>query len=374
LPVRRKPVPVLFTIRELHHGGIERDVTKIAIHLDRSQWEPHVASFNATGMRYEELRNAGVPFLHIPVKSIASKMALSSALKMRRYIREHGIQLVHAWDNSATFSVPVARAAGVAVVLKSQLSYRSLTDPHSHRMARITDRLVNGMVVNCEAMRRHLVDDEGYPANRIALCYNGVDTAQFFPCEEPAVEVVADASLVIGSLCVLRPEKALDLLQEAFARVRHLKPGMKLMLVGSGPELPRLQANATRLGIAESNVFVPTTPEAPRFLRSIDIFVLSSKSEAFSNSLLEAIACGCCCVGSRVGGTPEMLGQNERGLLFQSGDPADLAACLETLIENDALRSELGRKGAEFARTNLSIERACAAISGIYDGWLARKR
>lgn len=364
---------MLFTVRELHHGGIERDVTKIAIHLDRSHWEPHVASFNATGMRYEELRNAGVPFLHIPVKSIASKMAVSSALRLWRYIREHGIELMHAWDNSATFSVPVARAAGVRVVLKSQLSYRSLTDPHSRRMVRITDRLVDGIVVNCEAMRRHLVDDERYPENRIALCYNGVDTAQFFPRQEPRIEALAGASLVIGTLCVLRPEKALDLLQEAFARVRHLKPGIKLMMVGSGPELPRLEANSKRLGIEESSLFFPTTREAPHFLRSMDIFVLSSISEAFSNSLLEAIACGCCGVGSRVGGTPEMLGENERGLLFQSGDPADLAACLETLIRNEALRHELASKGAEFAKTRLSIERACVSISEIYERWLGRK-
>ncbi len=361
---------MLFTVRELHHGGIERDVAKIAMHLDRTRWEPHVASFHATGMRYDELRAAGVPYLHIPLTSIASKMALSSALRMRRYIREHGIVLMHAWDNSATFSVPVARAAGVRVALKSQLSYRSLTDPHSRRMVRLTDRLVHGIVVNCEAMRRHLVDDERYPADRIALCYNGVDTVQFFPRAEPRMEALADASLVIGTLCVLRPEKALDLVQEAFARVRRLKPGMKLMMVGSGPELPRLKANAKRLGIEDSNLFFPTTPEVPRFLRSMDIFVLSSKSEAFSNSLLEAIACGCCGVGSRVGGTPEMLGENERGLLFRSGDAGDLEACLERLIRNDELRRELASRGAEFARTQLSIERACESIGAIYEQWL----
>jgi glycosyltransferase involved in cell wall biosynthesis len=369
----RRPIPVLFSVRELHHGGIERDVAKIARHIDRSRWEPHVACFTAGGLRYEELRSAGIPVAHVPVASLRSATALSSAGRLWKYVRHHGIRVLHAWDNSAGLFVPAARLARVPVVLASQLGYRSLYDPQSLKLARIVDRLVDGIVVNCEAMRRHLADDEGFPESRIELCYNGVDTAEFFPRKEPRAEEVRDASLVIGTVCVLREEKALDLLQQAFARVRHLRPGIKLMFVGSGPELARLSANAERLRIAEDSVFVPTTSEVPKYLRSIDIFVLSSRSEAFSNSLLEAIACGCSAVGSRVGGTPEMLGENERGLLFTPGNAEELAACLQQLICDDDLRTTLAAKAADFARSELNIERACVRMSQIYDEWLARK-
>ena len=89
------------------------------------------------------------------------------------------------------------------------------------------------------------------------------------------------------------------------------------MIVGSGVELESLQENAGRLGIGDAIDFVPATRDVPDWLRKIDIFVLPSYSEAFSNSLLEAMACGCAVVGSRVGGTPELTGSNEeRGLLF----------------------------------------------------------
>ncbi|HYT22742.1 MAG TPA: glycosyltransferase family 4 protein, partial [Candidatus Polarisedimenticolia bacterium] len=183
----------------------------------------------------------------------------------------------------------------------------------------------------------------------------------------------ADASFLIGSVCVLRPEKALGLLQEAFARIRHLKPGMKLMIVGSGPELPRLQANSWRLGLQNDCVFVPATPLVPQFLRACDIFVLCSRSEAFSNTLLEAMACGCCAVGSRVGGTPELVGNDERGLLFRSGDAGDLAEKLATLIGNEQLRHKFGTRAAEFARTKLSIEIAAGRMAEIYEVMLRRK-
>ena len=123
------------------------------------------------------------------------------------------------------------------------------------------------------------------------------------------------------------------MLQEAFSRVRHLDPNMKLVIVGSGPQLPSLQENAVRLGIADANVFIPATRDVASWMRSMDIFVLPSYSEAFSNSLLEAMACGCSVVGSRVGGTPELIGSNdERGFLFKSGDVADLASKLTKLI------------------------------------------
>ncbi len=367
------PVPVLLTVREMNTGGIEHDVTKIAIHLDRSRFEPHVACYQAGGIRFEELRLAGVPILHLPVSSLKSPSAFLAAIRMRRYIREHRIRLVHAYDASAVFVAPLARALRVPAVLSSLLGNRNLLDERTRRQVRWTDKIVDTVVVNCEAMRRHMIDDEHVRSDRIQLCYNGVDTTEFYPAATPKPAPIAGASLVIGTVCVLRPEKALHLLQEAFARVRHLKPGMKLLIVGSGTELSKLEANGQRLGIQDDCKFVPATKAVPQYLRACDIFVLCSRSEAFSNGLLEAMACGCGVVGSRVGGTPELIGDDERGLLFRSGDARDLAAKLTVLIENESLRHKFGVRAADFARRNLSVEIAAGRMAEIYELMLRRK-
>jgi glycosyltransferase involved in cell wall biosynthesis len=368
------PVPVLITARELDHGGIERDVAKIAMHLDRSRFEPHVAAFHAKGMRFEELRAAGVPILPLPLTSLASLAALQAALRMRRYIRTHGIRIVHSYDASGVFAVPIARALRVPVVIASQLSYRSLLDRKTWRLLRMTDPLADAILVNCEAIRRHMIEDEHVPAGRVELCYNGVDTTQFYPADTPKHDLLRDSPLVVGTVCVLRPEKALPVLQEAFARVIPLEPNAKLLVIGSGPELPRLKENAARLGIAGASVFVPATPEVVPWMRSIDIFVLPSYSEAFSNSLLEAMACGCAVIGSRVGGTPEMIGENERGLLFHSGNAGDLADQLTKLIVDRALRREFADRAARFVRQNLTIEIAARRTAQMYERLLQRKR
>ena len=369
-----KPVPILLTVRELNCGGIERDLTKIALNIDRSRFEPHVASYQAEGIRFEELSRAGIPFLHLPLASLKSPAVFSAAIRLRSYIREHRIRLVHAYDSSAVFVTPIAWALRVPAVLSSVLGYRSLLDPRSRRQVRWTDKIVDTVVVNCEAMRGHLIDDEHVSGERIELCYNGVDTTEFFPAQAPRDNADANPAFVIGTVCVLRPEKALQLLQEAFAQVRHLHANMKLIFVGSGPLLGSLQENAARLGIADANEFVPATRDVAARLRAMDIFVLPSYSEAFSNSLLEAMACGCAVVGSRVGGTPELIGsREERGLLFKSGDVADLAGQLAKLIGDFDLRRNLASLAAKFARENLTVEIAAARTAEIYEKVLLRK-
>jgi len=365
-------VPVLLTSRQLNLGGLERDLAKIAMGVDRSRFEPHVATFYQGGLRYEEVRAAGIPMLHLPVSSVASPAAAKAAWTLARYLRRNRIRLVHSYDASGVFVAPVARLAGVPVVVTSQLSYRTLLDADTIRLSRLSDRFAHAVLVNCEAIRRHMIEDEGVPAERVELVYNGVDTREFHPAEEAKPDALAGSTLVIGTVCVLRPEKALPLLQEAFARVLPADPGLKLAIVGEGAELERLRENNARLKLGESCLLAPATREVARWMRAIDIFVLPSYSEAFSNSLLEAMACGCCVVGSRVGGTPELIGENERGRLFEKGSVESLAEVLAKLMADAALRRELGARAARFARECLSLEVAVERTSALWDKLLRR--
>lgn len=368
-----KPWPILLMVRELGIGGCERDLTKVAIGIDRSRFEPHVGCFRPEGFRTAELRSNGVPIVHVPVSSFRSPSAVQGARVMGDYIRTRGIQLVHTYDVPTTvFGVPVARMYGSPIVVSSQLSYRRLAKPFIRRLLRVTDRMVDTVVVNCVAMQDHMVRDEKVPVERTYLCYNGVDTTVFYPAEEPRPRALADASLVIGTVCGLRAEKRLDLLVDAFAKVYSLRPGMKLAIVGSGVMLPKLEQQASELGIREACVFQPQTSDIPPWLRAMDIFVLPSDSEAFSNALLEAMACGCSPIGSRVGGTPELIEHGERGFLFTSGDSADLGGRLSEVIINDELRRRFSSAAAVFARDTLSVERNVATMSELYGSSIER--
>jgi glycosyltransferase involved in cell wall biosynthesis len=368
------PIPVLMVVRELASGGIERDVAKLALGFSRDRFIPYVAAFKPTGPRFDELAAAGIPVLHLDLTSILSIRALRAAIKMRRLVRDKGIQVVHAFDASAVFAVPIARLLRVPVVLSSMLGSRTLLDPKSQKLLAFTDKHVDAVVVNCEAMRTHLVNDWAVPRDHIEICYNGVDTREFYPDAAAALPEYAEASVVIGAVCVLRAEKNLTLLQEAFAKVRHLSPNPKLLIVGSGPELDKLKKNSERLRIVNESLFVPGCQQVAPFMRSMDIFVSCSYSEAFSNSILEAMACGCCVVGSRVGGTPELISDGVRGLLFASNDVNDLADKLTRLIQQPELRQKFGARAAQFAATSLGMDTNLARTGEIYYKFLRRKK
>ncbi len=314
------PVAVLVVVRKLDYGGIERDVTKLVVGLDRNRFTPSVAVYQAGGGRSAEVAQAGIPILDLNISSLATPRILFSALKFCRWILSKRISVVHAWDTSIVFAAPLARLLRVPLVLASALGHRDLFDVKTQKQLTLMDSFVDEIVVNCLAMRRHIADDFGISPSRIQLCYNGVETDEFYPDPAPKPSVLGAASLVIGTVCVLRPEKRVEMLIEAFASVRNLRPGLKLLIVGSGPELSKLTEKAADLCIEEHCIFLGAVSGVAPYLRAIDIFVSCSSSEAFSNSILEAMACGCCPVGSRVGGTPELIEDGERGLLFENGN------------------------------------------------------
>jgi glycosyltransferase involved in cell wall biosynthesis len=314
------------------------------------------------------LLDLGIPVLQMPLPSLASAAALRAAWTLSRYFRRHSIQIAHAFDNPmACLGVPLARAAGVPVVLSSQRGHRDLFPRRFIGWLRFSDRLADGIVVNCEFLSRRLREEEGVPAGRISVCRNGVD-AEAFP-RRPAV---SGAARTVGTVSVLRPEKDIATLLEAFAEVLRKRPEARLIVTGGGPELGNLQTRARALGLAEACRFSLSTEDVPRALAALDVFVLPSRSEALSNSIMEAMSSGLCVIGSAVGGNPELIADEETGLLFEAGDAAALARCVLRALGDDSLRARLGESAARRMREEFSIERSVRRMQQIYDACLDR--
>ena len=361
---------VLLMSLALDQGGTERQLTEIALGLDRTRFEPYVGSFRAYGLRADQLREAGVPVIEFPIQSFRSPAALGGIWRMMRFIRGHKISLVHAFDGPLVlYATPVTHYLTTAVMLSSQRAHRGLA-PDYHKLLRWTDRLVDGIVVNCQYMKTHLTREESVPERLIRICHNGIDLSQFHPAPALRHASLPGDTFVIGVVCVLRPEKGLDILIDAFAMVRPLRPRMKLVFVGSGSELPELQRRAQEAGVFQDCVWQPATPDVAGLLRNFDIFALPSRSEALSNSLMEAMACGCPAVASNVGGNPELIEHGVRGLLFEPEKPEALAEALRCLIESPEFRRTLARNAEQFIREEFSAEISAARMGQIYASFL----
>lgn len=361
--------PVLLMARELNLGGSERQMTEIAKSLDRSRFEPHIGCFRPEGLRAEELRAAGVPVAQFSVYSYMSPAAVRGAFQLRDYICRHRIKIVHAWDYPlCVFAMPITRLLTNAVAVSSQRAHRELTPRNYKRLVHVSDRMAHAIVVNCEFLRKHLEHDENIPSRRIYLCYNGIDLDKFQASRGLCQPALGGSPLVIGTVCGLRPEKDLPTLLKAFAQVRARQPGMKLAVVGSGPMLADLQSLASSLGIQADCVFESATQNVTDWLHSIDIFVLPSRSEAFSNSIMEAMACGCAVIASNVGGNPELVKDGDTGLLFEAGDAAGLASAIANLVDSEELRRKLSASGERMIRQEFSIGASARRMGEIYEG------
>jgi glycosyltransferase involved in cell wall biosynthesis len=266
----------------------------------------------------------------------------------------------------------VAKLPVGPVVLSSQRCYEETIWPGNRRLNRIAHRLADGIVANCEGLKRHLREDYGLPGEKIHVCHNGLNTSVFHPnaASGETPETLRDAELVIGSVSVLRPEKSLRTLVSAFALVKDMRPGLKLAIVGSGPVREELERQIQDLGLQNQVVFHPATQDVAGWLRAIDIFVLPSISEAFSNSLMEAMACGCAAIASDVGGNPELVRHGETGLLFTPGDAEGLAEQLRVTVLDDASRHRMAASGAAWIAKNLSRETAARRMQEIYGAFL----
>ena len=368
------PWPVLLMIREVDVGGTERQLTEVAKALDRHLVHPHVGCCISQGLCATELRDAGVPIVEFPIRSFASSRTFTAAMQMGRYLREHRIQLVHTFDVPATiFGVYAARLFRSPIVLSSQRAHRELTQGALLRLLRGTDRLVDGFVVNCQAIRHHLLNDEGIREDLIHVCYNGLDTARFRPEPRWRPPELKDASMVIGAACALRPEKGLSTLIDAFARVAHLHSDTRLLLIGDGPCRDELAQRCRDHGMADRCLLLPALLNVEAWLHTFDIFVLPSLSEALSNSIMEAMASGCAVIASRVGGNPELVIDQKTGLLFKAGNVDELAARLKLLIERPDLRSEYARAGGERMRRDFSLQQSVRTMQTVYMKFLQKQ-
>jgi glycosyltransferase involved in cell wall biosynthesis len=193
----------------------------------------------------------------------------------------------------------------------------------------------------------------GLAAGKLRQIPNGVDTTRFSP--GPEQEKQGAPVLCIAKL---RYQKGIDLLLHAWRSLVEQVPEARLVIVGDGPLYASLRELADDLGVAASVEFAGLCTDVPAQLRRARIAVLPSRWEGMPNVLLEAMSAGLACVATRVSGSEELLGRDERGLLVEPGDSASLAAALLRLLGD----SELVRRYGEAARRHVEQHYAFSSV------------
>ena len=201
--------------------------------------------------------------------------------------------------------------------------------------------LTSATICVAEYERRAGIAAGACRAEHTVVIPNAVDVAAF-PHAAPRGGL---AELI--SVGRLRAPKDFITLARALAR---LQPGsFRASLVGDGPDRSTIEAELARLGLTDAVVLLGDRSDVPELLARAELFVCSSRSEGMPVSILEAMAVGLPVVASRVGGVSEIVDDGRTGFLVAPGVVAALADALARLIDDRALREQMGRAGRQAA-------------------------
>uniref|UniRef100_I2Q321 Glycosyltransferase n=1 Tax=Desulfovibrio sp. U5L TaxID=596152 RepID=I2Q321_9BACT len=186
------------------------------------------------------------------------------------------------------------------------------------------------------------------PAGRLVRIPNAVDTDVFFPGEAGGGGEDTFPVLFVGAM---EANKGILDVVAAAGLLRKSLPRARWLLCGDGPDLPRARRAAVEAGVGEVAHFLGRVDRSdmPALYRRARLVVAPSRAEAFSTALLEAMATGLPCVGSRVGGTPEIIDHGGTGLLIPPADARALADAVRWLAEHPREAGAMGRAGREKA-------------------------
>ena len=242
----------------------------------------------------------------------------------------------------------------------------------NQRLRRLYGARTHRFVALSRAIETYLTGSVGFDPARVQRISNGVDTQRFAPATSvpEAWPYRRGEHLVIGAVGRMQAVKDPLNLVDAFLRLRELCPGhwprLRLVMLGGGSLLKAAQQRLAEVGAAGQAWLPGDRSDVAQLLPQFDVFALPSQAEGISNTLLEAMACGCAPVATAVGGNPELVEPASNGLLVPSQDSAALAAALASLVKDPALRQRLAEASLARARCQFSLDGMIAAYGALY--------
>lgn len=365
-------------------GGLENGIVNLINHLEEGAFRHAVVALTEVTDFARRIRRSDVTFVSL---NKPPGHGLWHTAAWTRALRRLQPDIVHTRNLGALEMQLPAALAGVPVRLHGEHG-RDLRDPHGtvrrYRWIRRGYRpLVHRWVALSRELADYLVQDVGVPPQRVETLCNGVDAQRFqppAPCAVPLIEGCPFDPAVhrlIGTVGRLQPEKDQRTLVDALALLRQQAPDqsepLRLVIAGEGGQRAAIEAAIAHHGLHDRVWLAGERRDVPQVLQGLHLFVLPSRAEGISNTILEAMACGLPVVATRVGGNPELVQPGQTGLLVPAGDAPALAHALRDALVSEETRRAMGREGRRRVEQRFSLTVMVARYRRLYeDAWARR--
>ncbi|HTE60109.1 MAG TPA: glycosyltransferase [Solirubrobacteraceae bacterium] len=353
-------------------GGAERAAVALATHLPRDRFDVTVATTRPSGgPLLASLRGSHVRYMTLDRRHRFDMLAFR---RLFAVLREERIDVLHAhMFGSNVWGSIFGRVAGVPAVIAHEHTWSYEGQPVRRFLdGRVIGRLVDAFVCVSERDRDRMIELEGVPPGKIVLLPNPyVPRPSANGGDARAQLGIEPHAPLITTVTVLRPQKALEVLIDAFAQVSRSLPDTRLVIAGNGPRREALEQHARDLGVSDRVRFPGWWDDVSGLLRTADVAAMSSDYEGSPLFGLECMAHGIPLVSTDVGNIGTVLGEGVT--LVPPRDAAALAAALEGLLRDPARRAAQ----AAAAATRLSryhIDNVALEFGALYERIVAENR
>jgi len=330
-------------------------------------------SVNSIELFVEAARQSGVPVHCIPE---GFRFDTRIVGHMRRLIERLKPDLIQTHAQKSHFLV---RLSGLYKTVPWIAFHHGYTDtvwhsPIQNQMDRYSFRAAARIVTVSNDFKRRLVN-RGMPAERITVLYNAVKTpGGNVPTDPEALGQnkralgISEKEKVVVAVGRLSREKGQIDLVFALNHLRRVRPDMtvRVVLVGEGPDRPKILQAADSLGLAKGITLAGHQHNVAPYYEAADVVAIPSYSEGSPNVLLEAMAWGVPVVATSVGGIPEMVTHGETALLVPPSQAELMASAIDLLLSNANLAGNLARQARAMVEKSYSPEYRARALLQIY--------
>jgi glycosyltransferase involved in cell wall biosynthesis len=319
-------------------AGAELQLALLLRYIDRTRIEPFVLILHGNDEMIPELPDC--PVYCLKMGWLRSLSSFTKIWELRRFFKRNKIDIIQALtiDNSLlAYVAAVGRVSGVKKILGFRVDLGFWANTSQDRIGKFAHQyLVNKVIANAEACKRSIIEREKVKPENVFVVPNLIETERFahIPTWTPAN---AHNPRRVGIVGNLKPVKGTDIFIDASKFVNETYPAVLFALVGAriGSEASRqYQSQIRKLGTAQNVRLLGSLSDVPTFLSTLDIAVLSSRSEGLPNAIMEYMAAGRPCVVTDVGGCCELIEHERTGLLVPSENPLALARGIIRLLDH----------------------------------------
>ncbi len=350
-------------------GGAETVIRHLAQAIDPQRFNVTIGCIKGLGVVGRQLADEGVDIVSLADPG-SQKVDYFTSIKLRRLIRDRGIQLVHTHTPDGLADAAVCKL--VMPGLKVIHTFHFGNYPHTGRrllwMERVFSRVVDRLVAVGDVQRGQIRQVFGLRDSQIDMIWNGVMPASTTTGADFRAKVGANDRLVIGTVATLIEQKGLRDLLAVAAQLRRQTDNACFVIVGDGHLRLELERLRHELGLDDTVIFAGWVPDAASVaLPAFDIFFQPSHWEAMSVAVLEAMAARKPVVATRVGENPRILADGVDGLLVDAKDIGGMAATLGRLAADADLRGRLGAAAAEKVARQFTVSQMARTYEQLYD-------